>query len=185
MDDDYYYYSINSQSDDLDDKAFNDLDDNSLSFQGFNDESSTNSENTDGDEFRISTQLSPYNSSEPSPNTNNTSNLTLENNQLPDNNNHRKRKCKRKSILSNKALDLKNNYYLIFTNKKKFPKTIIPKIHGIMRQHLNLKPMSRDVSRFNDKYFEEFANDSEKIIQFLLRNKWIILASIPELQNYV
>lgn len=183
MDEDYCNNDLNSQSDDFNNETIDYLEDNCFSFPSFFDESSTNSENINEDEFKTLNQLSFYNSSEPSPNTNNKSDLSLRNSQLPDNN-HRKRKCKRKSILSDKAQDLKKNYYLIFTNKKKFPKTIIPKIHGIMRRYLNLKPITRDVSRFKDKYFEEFANDSDKIIPFLLCNKLIILASIPELQYY-
>lgn len=91
---------------------------------------------------------------------------------------------KRKLKLSNQAQKFQNYYYLIFTNKKKFPKKFIQKIHSIIQEPLNLKPMDRDIVRWKDKYFEEYAKDSEKIIEYLILNKQKILMQIPELMNY-
>ena len=91
---------------------------------------------------------------------------------------------KRKLILSQKAQNFKNDYFLIFTNRKKFPKTILRQIHSIIQGPLNLKPMSREIVRFNDKYFEEYSDNAFKIIQYLVLHKKEIIASIPELLNY-
>ena len=96
-----------------------------------------------------------------------------------------KKSRKRKLKLSQKAQYLKNNYYLVFTKKKKFPKTIIKKIHNIIKDPLNLKPMTREVVRFNDKYFEEYSNESFNIIQYLVLHREEILDSIPELLKYI
>lgn len=97
---------------------------------------------------------------------------------------YRRKFRKRKLNLSNQAQKFQNYYYLIFTNKKKFPKEFIQKIHKIIQEPLNLKPMVRDVVRRKDKYFEEYVNDSKKIIEYLVLNKQKILMQIPELMNY-
>ena len=133
-------------------------------------------------EFEMFDQIFGYN---PSISTQNTQNIINKNIRKNSSRDSSKKKIKRKIELSNKAQYLKNNYYLIFTKKKKFPKTIIKKIHEIMMVHLDLKPMTREIYRFNDKYFEEFANDSEKIIQYLVCHKKLVVASIPELLDYI
>lgn len=91
---------------------------------------------------------------------------------------------KRRINLSPKARYLKDNYYLIFTNKKKFPKTLVKKIHEIIQKPLNLKPFSRSITRFHDLYFVENANDAEKILTYLVNNKIQIIEQIPELKEY-
>lgn len=96
-----------------------------------------------------------------------------------------KKYTKGKIHLSNNAKSFKSNYYLVFTKKKKFPKLIIRKIHKLIQEPLNLKPMARDVSRFNDKYFQEYAENGFCIIQYLVTHKKEIIDSIPELTKYV
>lgn len=91
---------------------------------------------------------------------------------------------KRKLNLSNQAQRFQNYYYLIFTNKKKFPKEFILQIHKIIQSPLNLKPIARDIARWKDKYFEEYAKDSDKIIEYLVVNKHTILKQIPNLAKY-
>lgn len=96
-----------------------------------------------------------------------------------------KKYTKGKIHLSNNAQSFKSDYYLVFTKKKKFPKPIIRKIHKLIQEPLNLKPMARDISRFNDKYFQEYAEKSFYIIQYLVTHKKEIMDSIPELTKYV
>lgn len=91
---------------------------------------------------------------------------------------------KKKIDLSQKEQNFKNDYFLIFTNRKKFPKTIIKQIHSIIQGPLKLKPMTRDIVRCNDKYFIEYSNDAFKIIQYLVLHKNEIIESIPDLKNY-
>lgn len=91
---------------------------------------------------------------------------------------------KRKLNLSFQAQRFQNYYYLIFTNKKKFPKEFILQIHKIIQGPLNLKPIVRDIARWKDKYFEEYAKDSDKIIEYLVVNKYTILKQIPNLAKY-
>ncbi|KAK8896974.1 hypothetical protein M9Y10_014904 [Tritrichomonas musculus] len=91
---------------------------------------------------------------------------------------------KRRITLSPQARYLKNNFYLIFTNRKKFPKTLVKKIHQIIEKPLKLKPFSRRISRFHDLYFVENANDGEKIIHYLVNHKFQIIEQIPELKEY-
>ena len=191
MDYDYCYNSYqNFQSNDSEDEL-NDNFDESIFSSPFNNDRSSNALETHNDkktsygnedDFEMLNQLFCCNSSLSTRNTNNLINKNMRMNSSRDNS---KKKIKRKLELSNKAQYLKNNYYLIFTKKKKFPKTIIKKIHEIMMVHLNLKPITREISRFNDKYFEEFANESEKIIQYLVCNKRMIIGSIPELLDYI
>lgn len=107
-----------------------------------------------------------------------------------ENNNKEKEHCKnktfqkRKLVLSQQAQAFKTDYYLIFTKKKKFPKAFLRQIHNIIQNPLKLDPISRDIIRFNDIYFEKFEKDSHKIIEYLVVHKDEILSSIPELINY-
>ena len=86
-----------------------------------------------------------------------------------------------KIVLSSKEKLFKENYYQVFTKKKKFPKPLVKKIHKIIEGPLNLKPFTRSISRCNDKYFIENAYRSEDIIQYLCSHKLEIIALIPEL----
>lgn len=86
-----------------------------------------------------------------------------------------------KMALSSTAHLFKENYYHIFTKKKKFPKPFVKKIHKLIEGPLNLKPFTRSISRCNDKYFIENAYRSEDIIQYLCSHKLEIIALIPEL----
>lgn len=90
---------------------------------------------------------------------------------------------RRKINLNSQAQYLKNHYYLIFTNKKKFSKTIVKKIHNIIEGPLNIGPFTRKMTRFNDLYFEENAQNCDKILQYLVMHKEEIISKIPELKN--
>ena len=91
---------------------------------------------------------------------------------------------KRKLLLSPRAQAFKTDYYLIFTKKKKFPKAFLRQIHNMIQKPLNLDPITRDIIRFNDIYFERFEKDSFKIIQYIVVHKDEILSFIPELINF-
>lgn len=115
-----------------------------------------------------------------------TSENIIENNQKKMNLTEYKPKMytKKKVNLSTSAQNFKENFYLIFTNKKKFPKPILKQVHSIMQKVLDLKPISRNALRVSDKYFEEFLPESFKIIQYLVNYKKEILTKIPELAKY-
>ena len=91
---------------------------------------------------------------------------------------------KRKSTLSKQAQIFREAFFLIFTKKKKFPKTIIWEIHKLIQEPLNLKNINRDIIRDNDKYFENFVNESTNIIHYLQNNKEQIRSLVPQLKKY-
>lgn len=91
------------------------------------------------------------------------------------------RSSKRKVDLSEKAEIFKCAFYQVFTDKKKFPKTFVKKIHDLICQIISLPKMKREQVRSIDLYFEDFASQSERILAFLHLNKSFILESIPEL----
>lgn len=91
---------------------------------------------------------------------------------------------KRKLKLSTLASVFKSDFYSIFTNKKKFPKTFVKKIHQLIERPLNLEPFTREITRFNDLYFITFAPRYSEIIPYLYANKQYILQKIPELNSY-
>ena len=94
------------------------------------------------------------------------------------------RKTQRRKInLLPRAQYLKNHYYLIFTKKKKFPKTLVKKIHRIIEGPLNIGSFTRQMTRFNDLYFEANAQNCDKILQYLVTHKEEIIAKIPELKD--
>lgn len=91
---------------------------------------------------------------------------------------------KRKVKLSPKARYLKNHFYLIFTNRKKFPKDLVKKIHEFIEKPLHLKHFSRNMIRSHDLYFKENAENCEKILKYLVENKQKIITQFPEINNY-
>lgn len=89
-----------------------------------------------------------------------------------------------KPTLSHQAKSFREMFFLIFTKKKRLPKTIILEIHKIIREPLHLMNITRDIIHDTDKYFEEFSNESANIIQYLQFNKDHIISLIPQLKNY-
>ena len=74
--------------------------------------------------------------------------------------------CKKSKIrLNEKALTFKENFYQLFTFKKKFPKKFVVQIHNSICRQLGLRRVNRDETRSIDKYFQHFAQYSDKILK--------------------
>ena len=95
-----------------------------------------------------------------------------------------KRAPKRKVDLSLRAKLFKYAFYKIFTsNKKKFPKELVIKIHNFICRYLPLPIMSRELRRNIDMYFDVYSQYSEIILCSLQQHKEELLEAIPELAN--
>lgn len=93
------------------------------------------------------------------------------------------RTSKRKVGLSKKAELFKNAFYHVFTEKKRFPKNLVKKIHDYIIKFLPIPKMKRDQIRSIDLYFSEYSIYSEIILSFLQNHREMILGSIPELKD--
>lgn len=81
-----------------------------------------------------------------------------------------KRKRKRRIDLTPDQESFKNRYYKYFTQKKKFSKDYVIKIHKYMAQHLSFPKISRDETRQIDLYFQHYAFAQNKIFDFIEKN---------------
>lgn len=88
------------------------------------------------------------------------------------------RKAKRKVSLSQKAKELKKEFYSIFTSRKVFQKKFLFEIHDkLISPKLGedrFPKSSREERRRRDKYFEHYENEKDEILQFLEDNKKVI-----------
>lgn len=84
--------------------------------------------------------------------------------------------------LSEKVKDFQYYYYKVFTEKKKFGKEFVKKIHDdYMRFFLYFPKMERTQYRSIQTYFQDYLKYQNTIIPFLKNNKYQILHSIPGL----
>lgn len=89
----------------------------------------------------------------------------------------RAEKCKRS--LSDDAIKLKNNYYVIFTYKKRFPKELVYKIHKeVLVPQLHYPKLKRAEMRELDIYFQNYAPKMKEILDFLKQKKNVLLKDI-------
>ncbi|KAK8886625.1 hypothetical protein M9Y10_042090 [Tritrichomonas musculus] len=72
---------------------------------------------------------------------------------------------KSKIRLNEQALTFKENFYQLFTFKKKFQKRYVVQIHNLICRQLGLRKVNREESRSIDKYFQHFAPYSDKILK--------------------
>lgn len=81
-------------------------------------------------------------------------------------------------------IKFKKEYYSIFTNKRRFSKTIVKKIHDdILRNYFCFRAMKREELRSVNIYFKNYAFFSSTILNFLRANKDYIIKCVPELQT--
>lgn len=119
-------------------------------------------------------------------NNNNTSNQPIftwfDNNQNQNCNSSRihHKKPKTKLLLSESQQCFKDNYYNIFTPRKKFEKSYVIKIHNmfLVNNIKGFKKMSRDEERSIDLYFQNYAPYQEEIFKVLRKNKKLIIKQI-------
>lgn len=81
-----------------------------------------------------------------------------------------KRKRKRKIDLTPDQENFKNRYYKYFTQKKKFSKDYVIKIHKIIAQNLSFPKISRDETRQIDLYFQHYAFAQDRIFDYIEKN---------------
>lgn len=81
-----------------------------------------------------------------------------------------KRKRKRKVDLNEKQQIFQKEYYKFFTSKKKFSKKYVIELHKLMKDELNLRPMSREETRQIGLYFQNFASEKSRIFEFFTNN---------------
>ena len=105
------------------------------------------------------------------------------------NKNSRKNKkptTRKRVKLTEKAIDFRDKYYLIFTHFKKFPERFVIGIHNIfLKNYFNMPQVERYQYRSINNYFQSYCDDSEKILQYLMINKRVIQLYFPELINEV
>lgn len=77
----------------------------------------------------------------------------------------------------------KKEFYGIFTNKRKFRKTYVKKIHDIIRTKFCFRAITREEFRSIDLYFQHYAFYRESIISFLRNNYHLIITKYPELNR--
>lgn len=93
------------------------------------------------------------------------------------------RSSKTKVRLSDNQQDFKDNFYQMFTSKKKFDKKLVRGIHNNICAHFNFKKMTRDQYRMIDLYFKEYAKYSQQILIYLRDNKEEILKLVLGLSD--
>lgn len=78
----------------------------------------------------------------------------------------------------------KEGFYRIFTNKRRFRKENVKKIHDIIiRSKFCFRAMTRDEYRSIDRYFEHYAFYKDSILSFLQNNYCRIISQYPELSQ--
>lgn len=90
---------------------------------------------------------------------------------------------KKKVELSYLAEKFKNNFYQIFTTKKRFSKKIVQKIHEVIRGPLNLPKMKREEMRSINLYFNEYAPISNALLIYIHHHKKEIIEKVAELRS--
>lgn len=84
---------------------------------------------------------------------------------------------------SGRVQNFRNFFYLIFTERKKFKKEYVKKIHDYMRGYINFPKMTRNEFRKVELYFQNYAPYDYLIISFLKSHKIQILRLIPGLSR--
>lgn len=92
------------------------------------------------------------------------------NNQHPDLTFH-KRKRKRIVDLSETEKEFKYDLYKFFTQRKKFSKIYVIKIHKMMMKKLHFPPITREETRQIDLYFKHYADAKKDIFDYIKENK--------------
>lgn len=101
----------------------------------------------------------------------NDNDLTLNNSNKTANHNNES-KSMQKVILDENDQSFKNNFYSIFTKKKRFNKNIVKEIHNcILVPILGFQPMTRNEFRCIARYFRNHSYMKEQIINCLKENK--------------
>ena len=77
----------------------------------------------------------------------------------------------------------KEGFYRIFTNKRRFRKENVKKIHDIIRTKFCFRAMTREEFRSIDLYFQHYAFHRESILSFLRNNYQLIITKNPELNH--
>ena len=91
---------------------------------------------------------------------------------------------KQKIDLPNKTQRFQEDFYLAFTNKKRFPKLLVKKIHQLIAADLGLAKFTRSMERVIATYFISFSQYSDKILSYIVSHKKDIINQVPELKNY-
>lgn len=84
---------------------------------------------------------------------------------------------------SGRVQKFRNFFYLIFTNRKKFKKEYVKKIHNYMSDYIKFPKMTRNEYRNVELYFQNYVLYDYLIISFLKSHKIQILRLIPGLSQ--
>ena len=91
---------------------------------------------------------------------------------------------RKKVVLTEKGIEFKEKYYLVFTNLKKFPEKFVIGIHNyFFIPDLGLNKIERYQYRSINNYFQHYSDDSDMILSYLMTHKKVIQSVFPDLIN--